>query len=289
MILSPEERELLPSDDDVAFYRRHGWYVSKKILPDAVIDEAIRGSERYFAGERDAALPITGGYSDWRPGHGEGIRNCEYVALQNREIRRLVEYPLLGAVAARLSGSPVIRLFDDQLIFKPPDASDAASVVGWHTDRAYWLTCTSENMLTAWVPFHDCPEIMGPVAVVDGSHQWSGTNELRTFKENNLEHLETRFKETGAPFVKIPMALQKGQVSFHHCRAIHGSDVNRGSFPRLSLAIHMQDGANRFRVYRNEHGIPWRLVNDQLCRQSSDGTPDYTDPEVFPVLWSEDN
>jgi len=46
MILSHEERELLPSDDDIAFYRRHGWYVSKKILPDAVIDEAIRGSER---------------------------------------------------------------------------------------------------------------------------------------------------------------------------------------------------------------------------------------------------
>jgi ectoine hydroxylase-related dioxygenase (phytanoyl-CoA dioxygenase family) len=88
------------------------------------------------------------------------------------------------------------------------------------------------------------------------------TNELRTFKENNLEHLEAQFKETGATFVKIPMALQKGQVSFHHCRAIHGSDVNRGSFPRLSLAIHMQDGGNRFRVYRNEHGIPWPLVND---------------------------
>lgn len=288
MILSPEERDLLPSDADVAFYREHGWYVSKPILPDALIDEAIRGTERYFAGERDAQLPITGGYSDWKPGDGDGIRNCEYVALQNREIRRLIQYPLLGAIAARLSGSPVIRLFDDQLIFKPPAASDGAAVVGWHTDRAYWMTCTSENMLTAWIPFHDCPEIMGPVAVVDGSHTWSGSARLRTFKENNLEELERRFRETGAAFVKITMALRKGQVSFHHCRAIHGSDVNRGSFPRLSLALHMQDGANRYRAYRNENGTPWRLVNDQLCRQLPDGSPDYTDPEVFPVLWSED-
>ena len=288
MMLTPEERECLPSDHDIEFYRQHGWWVSKKILPDALIDEAARGADRYFAGERDTALRIQGGYSDWRPGDGDGIRNCEFVALQNRAIRRLVEYPILGAIAARLSGSSVIRLFDDQLIFKPPDASDAASVVGWHTDRAYWMTCTSENMLTAWVPFHDCPEIMGPVAVIDGSHRWSGTNDLRTFKETNLAQLERRFTETGAPFVKVTMALEKGQASFHHCRVIHGSDINRGSFPRVSIAIHMQDGPNRHRVYRNEQGIPWRLVNDQLCRQLADGSPDYSDPEVFPVLWSEE-
>jgi len=56
----------------------------------------------------------------------------------------------------------------------------------------------------------------------------------------------------------------------------------------VSIAIHMQDGPNRHRVYRNEQGIPWRLVNDQLCRQLADGSPDYSDPEVFPVLWSEE-
>ncbi|HEY3065758.1 MAG TPA: hypothetical protein VGL09_08200 [Methylomirabilota bacterium] len=56
-----------------------------------------------------------------------------------------------------------------------------------------------------------------------------------------------------------------------------------------SLSSDPWQRANRYRVYHKERGIPWRLVNDQLCRQMPDGTPDYTDPAVFPVLWSEDN
>jgi hypothetical protein len=33
MLLSRDETKLLPSDDDVAFYRQHGWYRSGKIVP----------------------------------------------------------------------------------------------------------------------------------------------------------------------------------------------------------------------------------------------------------------
>ena len=74
MRLSAEQWELLPSDDDVAFYREHGWYISKKILPDELIDEARYGSERYFAGERDMPMPITTGYADWKH-RGAGFRS----------------------------------------------------------------------------------------------------------------------------------------------------------------------------------------------------------------------
>jgi ectoine hydroxylase-related dioxygenase (phytanoyl-CoA dioxygenase family) len=55
------------------------------------------------------------------------------------------------------------------------------------------------------------------------------------------------------------MALRKGQMSFHHCRMIHGSGVNRGDRPRTSIALH-----------------------------PANGHPDYSDPAAFPVLWSAD-
>lgn len=56
--LKQEELELLPSAEDVAFYEEHGWYISKKVLPDEIIDEAIKGSERYYRGERDTLLLV---------------------------------------------------------------------------------------------------------------------------------------------------------------------------------------------------------------------------------------
>ena len=68
-----------------------------------------------------------------------------------------------------------IRLWHDQLLYKPAERTlpDQGTVnVGWHTDRQYWRTCASADMLTAWVPFHDVGEREGAVSFVDGSHRW---------------------------------------------------------------------------------------------------------------------
>ena len=97
MGLSPEVERLLPGEEDVAFYEEHGYYVTPKVLPDDVINAAIRGAERHWAGERDWRLPVSSGFGDWKPGDGDTIRNSEYTALQNREIRALVQHPIIGA------------------------------------------------------------------------------------------------------------------------------------------------------------------------------------------------
>src|SRR4030095_3112621 len=122
MRLSPEVEWLLPGEEDVAFYEKHGYYVSPKALPDDVIDTAIRGAERHGEGDRAWRLPGGGGFGDWKPSDGDTIRNSEYTALQNREIRALVQHPIIGAIAARLTRSSEIRLWDDQLLSEPPSA-----------------------------------------------------------------------------------------------------------------------------------------------------------------------
>jgi ectoine hydroxylase-related dioxygenase (phytanoyl-CoA dioxygenase family) len=79
--------------------------------------------------------------------------------------------------------------------------------------------------------------------------------------------------------------MERGQISFHHSRTIHGSFPNRGNQPRVALALHMQDGANRYQPSLRSDGRPVRLFNDSICRQDSHGLPDYSDDDVFPVLW----
>ena len=282
--LASVDPALLPSDDDVAFYEEHGWWISPKVLPDELIDEAVRGAERHWAGERDWPMPIAEGYSDWRDGEGIGLRNNEFVSLQNRQLRALVEHPAIGMIAARLSRSSVIRLYDDQLVSKPPTDAARGPVVGWHTDRAYWLNCTSPDMLTAWIPLHDCPEEMGPVTYIDGSHRWPNVEEMRHFNTDDLDALQARTMGEAIEPLKRVMAIEKGQMSFHHAGVMHGSSVNRGSFPRTSFAVHLQDERNRYREYHNERGL-WRTPNDVIGRRDANGFPDYTDPAVFPVLF----
>ena len=148
------------------------------------------------------------------------------------------------------------------------------------------MTCTSDEMLTAWIPLHDCPEDMGPLLVIDGSHRWAGADTMRGFKSKELDDLALPIGVDEIADRTRVLALEKGQVSFHHCRTIHGSDSNRAQNRRVSYAVHFQDGPNRWRRVLNADGIAWELPNDRLAHKSSDGTPDYTDPAIFPVIWS---
>lgn len=286
--LSEEQLALLPTDEDVAFYEEHGWYISKKILSDEIIEQAIQGSERFYGGHRDSQLPISSGFTDWKPEDGlDVVRNNEFVSLQNRELRQLALQPIIGAIAARLARTEQIRLLDDQLVYKPPQDKNGKSAVGWHADRAYWGTCSSDNLITAWIPFHDCDESRGPLVMLDKSHKWSGTQDTRFFNNPNLEDMAQRFRESGRQIVKVPMTLKKGQVSFHHCWTIHGSYPNYSQSFRLALAVHLQDEANHYRPFWNKKGQQIHIIDESLCRKLPNGNPDFSDPAVFPVLWSE--
>ena len=284
-MLSHEQLACLPTDQDVAFYREHGWYRSTRLFADKVLDEAMRASERHFSGERDWRLPLESGFSDWKPTDREVIKNGQATAHQNRALRRLALDPVLGAIAARLTDSRVIRYFDDSILYKPPEPATNETAVGWHTDLAYWGTCTSRKMITAWIPFQDTTESMGPVVYIDRSHVWPDPEGLRTFHNKDLADVERRFESASRGAERIPMTLSRGEVSFHCCTIVHGSGANASQIPRVAMAVHMQDDSNRFHHSLDTVGRPWRLFNDQLARRLENGDPDYTDPDVFPVMW----
>ncbi|WP_431951984.1 phytanoyl-CoA dioxygenase family protein [Nocardia lijiangensis] len=275
----------LPAASDIAFYAEHGWWVSPVIIPEEVLDTAAMGAERHYAGERDHPLLITGGYLDWRPEQGNVLRLNDYVSLQNDDIRALVEFTPIAAIAARLARTPCVRLFHDQLICKPAGLDPAESAVGWHTDIAYWQTCSSRDMLTAWIPFQDCDTEIGALSFLDRSHRRLDTDWMRTFGEQDRDKLVDSLSEVGVSLERIRLQLRRGQVSFHHCRTIHGSEPNRSDRDRLALAVHFQDAANQYVPHTDSSGRRTVHVNDLLCRKDATGDPDYADPDVCPILW----
>lgn len=275
---------LLPDESDIEFYREHGWYVSPPILEQEILDDAMRGCERFYADLRHAKREPVSAYFDWSPAKGHVLRTNAYSSFKIDEIRRLVSQQSIAAIAAKLTGADCIRLFRDQLIYKPPASISRDYSVGWHCDRAYWLTCSSENMLTAWVPFTDCDANNGTLVLIDGSHRWPDNSGIRGFSVQAPDTI-LDFATGGEAVTKVYLELKRGQVSFHHCRTVHGSFANLTDCPRLALSIHLQDGRNRYRKYLNAEGKPLLHLNDLLCRKNDVGEPDYSDPDICPVLW----
>jgi hypothetical protein len=292
--LSDDELALLPSDDDVEHYAQHGWYLTKKLFTDDEVDELVEVTERFYAGERSRTLPVRPPrLAYWEPSHGDVQRHHDYVHYESDPIARILRKPLIGAVAARLAKADEIRVFQSTLIYKPPIVGEPSNVVPWHFDRHYWSSCTSENMLTAFIPFHDCGEEMGTITMVDGSHRWeeilADDTTTKHFAERDRDDLEVMLAENAAynnvEVVKIPMVIPKGHMSFHHCRTYHGSGPNRSDNPRRAVSFHLQDGANEYRRFELSTGDVVTYNHDVLVRRTEDGRPDYSDPEYCPVLW----
>jgi hypothetical protein len=292
--LTADELALLPTDDEVLDYAEHGWHLTRKLFTDGEIDELVEASERYYAGERSRTLPVRPPrLAAWQPGDGPVQRHNDYVHYESDPIGRILRKPLIAAVAARLAEAAEIRLFQSTLIYKPPIAEEPSNVVPWHFDKHYWATSTSERMLTAFIPFHDCDEELGTITMVDGSHRWKeigrDDSATRHFAERDKSDLERMLAENaacnGAEVCKVPMLIPKGHMSFHHCRTYHGSGPNRGGMPRRAVSLHLQDGANEYRRFLLSDGSAVAYNHDVLVRRLPDRRPDYADPDYCPVLW----
>jgi ectoine hydroxylase-related dioxygenase (phytanoyl-CoA dioxygenase family) len=288
-----DDGALLPSPIDVDFYDQHGWWIAPKVFSDDEVADAAQAVQRYYAGERDAQLaaPINR-YLNWEPDEADRrLAKDDYVLQQSNALRRLGMSPVVGAIAARLAHTEEIRLFSSSLIRKPPSVNADVARVGWHVDRAYWQTCTSQNMLTAWIPLHDCDAEMGTITMVDRSHRWPETPAVRalragtTFISDDVASIERDLSALGLEIEWVPMSLKSGQVSFHNCLTVHGSDINRSRAPRITLTVHLQDERNAYREVYKPNGQLLVHNTDRLVRRRASGEPDYRDPAICPVIW----
>ncbi|MFD6223961.1 phytanoyl-CoA dioxygenase family protein [Nocardia asteroides] len=288
--LSSAEEKLLPTDSDVEFYQEHGWFVTPRLFTDDEVDAASAALAMHQNGERDRKLPVAlDEMDDWTVGSAHQVRFNDHVALTSDRLGSFMLQPIIGAIAARLARSDQMRLWLSSVIYKPPHTE---VTLEWHADRVHWHSCTSTNMLSAWIALQDCDESMGPVVMIDGSHRWPDTEQIRAVRNNDTffcgpdpAKADSMLEHTGMPVRRVPLLLRKGQVSFHSCMTIHGSGSNRSDRARVGLIVHMQDGANRYQRVYDETGKLRTHVNDQLCGKLANGDVDYSDPEICPVLW----
>lgn len=276
------------SKSELDSFLAQGWFKSPKLLPKDLIDDAIKATEEFYQGNIDFQLSSIEAIANDSDDPNSALRNNEFVSLQKAAIAKLAFHPMILSTVAKLLGTSEVRLFADSLVTKKPQLIKSAGIVGWHTDKAYWPTCSSNQLLTAWIPLQDVTLEMGPLEVINKSNNWKHQQEIKAlfgFGKPDLRELETKLRELGYPVEKKSMTLKAGEVSFHHCDTIHCSRPNTSNKNRMALAVHFQGKNNFYQIAHKENGERITISYDKLCRKDHRGYPDYSDPTFFPLLW----
>lgn len=277
--------DLLPTEHDVRFYEENGYWIGPRVIDEARLERLREAMERVYQGQHETGHEPWS--ASWRPGDSpSALRKTDNAFWADLTIRALALDPTIGAMAARLARSEEIRLWHDQLLFKPgqgPQSASSAANIGWHQDRHYWQN-TADNLLTAWVPFDDVNLDNGCMQFVPGSHRW-GLLAEGDFFTGDLDELARKIERaTGKEFKPIPVVLKAGQPSFHHCLTIHGSGPNTTDRPRRSLAIHLAPKGARWIT-----GTPCDDHMNSLLMRHQGGKPgDLFEGPLWPRLWPPD-
>jgi len=246
------ERHYKITDQDKEIFNRDGYWISPKLIDDGQIERLRKAHDRIWSGDYDGdGLTMNPFRATENP---DALRKLDNGWWVNDEIRETVTDPFMGELAADLLGTDEIRLWHDQVIFKPGigDKPVNAGNVGWHQDYGYWQCSSTSNMVTVWIALQDTDLTNGGMMTILGSHQWGLIPDSNTFFDQNLDKLQAKYAD-GRTWVEEPCILKAGQASFHHGLTFHGSGPNRTDSPRLSVVAHLMPGGTAYRSGIQRH------------------------------------
>ncbi|MBB6729519.1 phytanoyl-CoA dioxygenase family protein [Cohnella zeiphila] len=257
-------------------FDRDGYWISPKLLSDEQIAALREAHERIWSRDFDGD-----GYPMYDVPQYDSVklRKLDNGWWINDRVRETVTDPLLGRLAADLLGVDSIRLWHDQVIYKPGlnGASSNAGNVGWHQDYGYWQSSDTTNMVTAWIALQDTDLSNGGMMTILGSHKWGLIKDSDAFFDQDMDALRRKFGGE-REWVEEPCILKAGQASFHHALTFHGSGANLTSAPRLSVVAHLMPGNTRYKAHTQRHDNV-----KYLGPRPKDGQP--FDNEYFPLLF----
>ena len=114
--------------------------------------------------------------------------------------------------------------------------------VSYHQDAKY-IGLEPHNWVTAWVAITDSNEENGCMRMWSGSHKDNLRDHEQMFNEGNL--LTRGQTVNNVPKKKVkPLVLTAGQMSLHHPKVVHGSELNNSNDRRIGFVIQSYIGTN---------------------------------------------
>lgn len=226
------------SDEQVEFFRAHGYVAGVKILTD----EQVARLRAELIELTDPAHPLHRLFYEFHSNESRDPARVLFHALGAWRVapgfHDLLWHPAFTVAASQLLGGPV-RFWHDQLFCKP--ARDGG-VVAWHQDYSYWTRTRPVAHLSCWIGLDDSTAENGCLRYVPGSHRWPllpPTN-LADDMEAILPVLSA---EQRSAFNPVAVELRAGEAAFHHPLLVHGSYENTTDRPRRAAVLNVfRDG-----------------------------------------------
>lgn len=259
------------SEQDVAFFRENGYLPARPLLS---ADEVARLRERFYA--------ILEGRSSKKP---EAMRNLygdeENIVIQivnaweaDEAFYRYLFHPVLTEAVARLMNTDTVRVWHDQIQYKPPFKGGPTI---WHQDHPYWPVIQPPDLVSAWLALEDADVENGCMHVVPRSHRWGaydgGTVGIR--QEDWGPAHDPAFVPASEKVEIVPCPVKAGEVMFHHCLTWHGTPPNRSSRGRPGFAVHFMPGHTRYEPHTGH------LIEHRITVQPGE----ILQGDYFPMVW----
>lgn len=156
------------SGADVRSFEEQGFLTGGRALEADAVDE-LRAELGRVSAERDAtdgAKPVL----DRDIGQERApVQQVVNIWQASPAFRRLLQHPRIVAEVVQLTGARELRVWHDQIQYKPPRTGGATH---WHQDAPAWPVITPDVQVTAWVALDDVDLDNGCMWMVPGSHRW---------------------------------------------------------------------------------------------------------------------
>ncbi|CAL4062530.1 unnamed protein product [Meganyctiphanes norvegica] len=232
----------LLSNDQVEAFWRDGYLLNVPLLSHQDCDR-ILDDYNYFTGEKQhPGMDMM--YEYWSNQSGDP-NNVLMHALGHWRLTKLFHdlafLPNVVVAASQLlrqNEQRAVRFWHDQMFAKPPHHGGC---VAWHQDYSYWTRTRPMQHLTVHIALDDQKEENGVLQYIPGSHRWTRNGNplpVTDFNFKDMESIKTILtEEEKKQFKPISSNLKKGQASFHHALAVHGSYGNKSNVPRRATVL----------------------------------------------------
>ena len=270
----------LLSQHQIDQFREDGFLVVENLLDLETVGVLRQRFECLFRGEFETG--ISPDEVNWQVGQSDPSLTRQICNGWKADsmIARTVLRRDLGREIAHLANWPGTRLFQDNLLWKPPGARP----IGHHQDNAYVGWLKPQEIVSCWMALDDTQAQSGTLELIRGSHRWKHSQPDSTFHgpQRYREAMERAATIEGIAPDIVSIEIPCGGASFHHGWVWHGSGNNRTTSPRRALVLHGISSASEFVPERLNEG------NGPIYGRYKRPEDEQLDDNHFPILWRED-